>query len=49
MLDDSKYRRAFGAGATSLDAGVRETVAWARGVYGGRTAHAAPPAHSPAR
>ena len=28
VLDDAKFRSAFGAVATSLDDGVRETVKW---------------------
>lgn len=42
VLDDSKFRRAFGATATSLDDGVREAAAWALGAYGaGAVGHGA--------
>lgn len=42
VVDDSKFRAAFGVTATSLDEGVRRTVEWARGVYGVRAAGSTP-------
>ncbi len=35
ICDDRRFRERFGASATPLDAGARETVAWAREHYGG--------------
>jgi nucleoside-diphosphate-sugar epimerase len=36
VVDDRRFRERFGAEATSLDQGARETAAWARHAYGSR-------------
>ena len=37
IVDDRRFRARFGDKSTPLDAGARETVAWAKATFGGRS------------
>ncbi|HVH41870.1 MAG TPA: hypothetical protein VM925_05985 [Labilithrix sp.] len=41
VVDDTKFRQAFGFGATPWEHAVAETLSWARATWGGPSARAA--------